>query len=364
MNVLRPRIGVSMQLIFVLLLTGCCLCPEPETKVTAGWSYVPEDKTLLTRFVPMAAGGALASTPRGDVYAIDTSGREMLLVEGIQSEPRSRVVFNTTGDTFGILRSDGFTIYDAQGTKLSTQPIQRGMYKLVPSGQRIYSPEVREEGPEDRTVINARILDRLGTVQAVWPAPGLEISRLTSQHLVYVTNTELVKTTLAGTELWRTPVPVRKIKISEDGVYSIINSAYASNRILHYKESTGMGTDTFDGPVWNLAISPGGRYAAATSQTELHIYADGLIQHATKLAVEFAVSVDVNDRGEVLVGGQAMDHAAYVALYDQGGSLLWEDRSGPDNNAWRPEVKFDTAGDHYLVRHKDRLVSYRIERSP
>jgi hypothetical protein len=325
---------------------------------------VPEDKTLLVRFVALTAGGALASSPMGDVYTIDSSGRGTLLLKGNEIEPRPRVVFNASGDTFGILRSNGFTFYDAQGTKLSTLPVRPGMYKLVPSSQRIYSPEVHEQGPEDRMVINARILDRLGAVQATWPAPGLEISRITSQHLVYATTTELVKTTLTGTELWRTPVRIRKFKISADGVHSIINSAHTSNRIHHYKESTEIGTDTFDHPIWNLAISPGGRYSAATSQTELHIYADGITQHTIKLAVDYAVSVDVNDKGEVLVGGQAADHAGYVVLYDQGGSLLWEDRSGQDNNAWRPEVRFDSTGDHYVVRHKDRLSSYTIERSP
>lgn len=355
---------LALAVILLILLVWFWLCPEPDAPVSVGWSSVPDDATHFARFLPLAAGGALASTREGDVYAIDSGGRETLLLAASEPPAPTRVVFNGTGDTFGILHEDGFSVYDAQGGKLSDLPLQPGFYKLVPSGRRIYSPEVREDGPEDRTVINARILDGLGVVQASWPVPGLEISRLTSQHLVYATATELIKTTLAGTELWRTPVRVRKLAVSDDATRSIVNSARDSNTIHQFAEETMIGTDRFERAVWNLAISPDGRHSAATSQTELRMYQDGVLKHAIELPVEFAVSVDVNDRGGVLVGGQAARHVAYVALYDAGGALIWEDRSAPDDNAWRPEVRFDASGDHCVVRHKDKLTSYTIDWSP
>jgi hypothetical protein len=157
---------------------------------------------------------------------------------------------------------------------------------------------------------------------------------------------------------------VRKIEISRDAVYGIVNSAFDSSKIHIYKEETELGNDNVDGPVWNIAISPDGRFAAASSQTRLHIYADGTRIAAIDLNLEYTVSVAVNNSGEVLVGGQKSGHGAHVALYDRDGALLWEESAGTDNSAWRPEVRFDTSGDHYFVRHKERLASYSIVRAP
>jgi hypothetical protein len=201
-------------------------------------------------------------------------------------------------------------------------------------------------------------------VLASWPAQGLEISRLTSQHLVYATNTELVKTTLSGKELWRIPIKVRKLTISSDAVYSLVNSAYTSSKIHYLKNDTELGSDDLGGSVWNLTISPGGRRAAASTQARLHFYADGSRRASIDLNLEYTVSIDVNDRGEVLVGGQTKEHAASLALYRENGALLWKASSGKETSAWRPEVRFATDGDHFLVRYKDRLASYMIERGP
>jgi len=357
-------IGILVIVLLLLFLVFRCSQKEPAVQVSPDWSYTPEPEKPLARFVPLADGGVLAATPAGDVLAIDAHGGETLLVPAGVSAVQPRVVFNATGDTFGILRGETFELYDRQGTKLSALPVQPGMFKLVPSSRKIYSPEVRQGGPEDRLVLNARILDAVGTVQASWPAQGLEISRLTDQHLVYATADELVKTTLSGTELWRVPIRVRKLKISQDAIHSLVNSAYSSSKIHLFKEENELGSDDLGAPVWNIAISPDGRYAAASTQTRLHIYADGAVRQAIQLGVEYAVSIAVNNRGEVLVGGQKTGHTAHVALYNWKGALLWQESAGTDDSAWRPEVRFDATGDHYLVRYKDRLASYMIVRAP
>ncbi|MEJ2308074.1 MAG: hypothetical protein P8Z31_07410 [Gammaproteobacteria bacterium] len=358
------RLLVILLLILFLLLLGRYCGRAPEIAISPDWTYTPANEKPLARFVPLADGKLLAATPDGEVIAIDDAGNETLLVPAVPSEYRPRVIFNATGDSFGILRGANFEHYDPQGTKISEIPFQAGTFKLVPASRKIYSPEVREFGEDNRKVLNARILDSHGAVQATWPAPGLEVSRLTNQHLVYATSEELVKTTLTGAELWRVPIRVRKLRVSRDASHSIVNSAYDSGMIHTYKEETELGSDDLGGPVWNIAISPDGRYAAASTQTVLHIYADGTRVAAIDPGLEYAVSIAVNNKGEVLVGGQKSGHAAHVALYDRNGAMLWEESSGTDDSAWRPEVRFAPSGDRYLVRHKDRLTSYSIERAP
>ncbi len=357
----RQGMAVIILLLSLLLLNGCTSCQAPQAEVSQVWDYVPEDKASWVGYMPLADGRVLAATRNGDVYAVDNGGSGKRLVKG--GEVPTRVIFNHGGDTFGTLRSDSFTVYDSQGIKLLKLPNQPGAYKLVPPGTDIYSPKVQEKGPELRTVLSARILDHQGNLKSEWPAPGLLISRLSPQYLLYATETEWIKTTLAGSELWRTPVRIRKVRISRDGTYSLINSAHTSETILYYKEDQLIGTDNFDGPVWNLAISPEGRYTVATSQNALRLYESGQRQYEVKLDLAFTVSVDVNERGEVLVGGQAKDHSAYVMLYDHTGLQLWQTQAAPDDNAWRPEVRFDPTGDRCLVRYKDRLAAYQIERN-
>ena len=102
-----------------------------------------------------------------------------------------------------------------------------------------------------------------------------------------------------------------------------------------------MGNDDLGSPVWNIAISPDGGHAAATTRTGLSLYADGARLYSIDLDLEYTVSVAVNNNGEVLVGGQKSGHAAQVALYSRDGVLLWEESSGTDNSAWRPEVRFE-----------------------
>lgn len=357
-------IGTLVIILLLLLLVLRCSQKVPEVQVSPDWNYTPGPERPVARFVRLADGDLLAATPAGEVVAIDANGGETMLVPASVAELQPRVVFNATGDTFGILRGEAFELYDREGRKLSELPVQAGMFKLVPSSRKVYSPEVRQDGPEDRLVINARILDSLGAVQASWPAQGLEISRLTDQHLVYATSEELVKTTLSGTELWRVPIRVRKMEISPDAVHTLVNSAYNSSEIHLFKEEVELASDDLGGPVWNIAISPDGRFAAATTQTRLHIYADGGLVQKIELGVEYAVSIDVNNRGEVLVGGQKAGHTAATVLYDRNGVLLWQESAGTDDSAWRPEVRFDAPGDHYVVRYRDRLASYTIVRGP
>jgi WD40 repeat protein len=306
----------------------------------------------------------LTSTSNGDVYVIDGSGMGVRLYAGKTEPPRPFVVFNPSGHTFGVLADNTFTLYDAAGGQLGVLPPEPGMYKQVPSCQLLYSPEVPGKDPEAARVTNGRILDAAGTVKATFPADGLIFSRLTSTHILYATNTELVKSTFLGVEQWRTPVKMRLFEISGNGDRIIVNSAADSAVVYHYTENIKTGSDSLDEPVWNIAISPSGTYSAATSKKELHVYEAGLRQSRISLPVAYAVSLDVNDNGEVLVGGQDDDFTSHVLMYDPAGNLLWEETSVTDNNAWRPGVHFNPGGDTYVIRYKDGLKFYTITRRP
>jgi hypothetical protein len=233
------------------------------------------------------------------------------------------------------------------------------MFKQVPSSQLVYSPEVQGD-PENMHVSKGRILDAMGAVKWTFPANGLKFSRLTSAHIIYSTGLELVKSTFQGVEVWRTPVKVRKFEISGNSGRLIVNDAEDSAKVYHYNGGSRGGTDSLNAPVWNLAMSPGGKYSAASSQTKLHVYVDGNRESRVSLPVAYAVSLDINDKGEALVGGQDSDFTSHVLMYDASGYLLWEEKSVTDNNAWQPGVHFNPGGDSFVIRFKDGLKYYTI----
>ncbi len=359
MKKLRKICGSLFLFPLLLGLVGCCCICKPKVEVRTDWTYPPPESVHFARVTAAPSGKILTSTRSGDVYSIDSSGTGVRLYVGKTVPPRPFVVFNPTGDTFGVLADNKFTLYDAAGSQLGVLPVEPGMFKQVPSSQLIYSPEVRGD-PENMQVIKGRILDATGAVKSTFPASGLKFSRLTGAHILYSTGTELVKSTFQGVEEWRTPEMVRKFEISKNGDRIIVNSAADSAIVYHYTGSTLTGTDSVDAPVWNLAISPGGKYSAAASQTKLQVYVDAQRESRVSLPVTYTVSLDINDLGEVLVGGQDSDFTSHVLMYDPVGNLLWEEKSVTDNNAWRPEVRFNPGGDTYVIRFKEGLKYYTI----
>lgn len=351
--------GCLILLQLMMTLAGCSLFTcDPAVTIRKDWSYVTAD---AVQFVQAAAsdGKILTSTRNGDVYTIDNSGAGTRLYEGKTIPPQPRIEINPLGNTFGVLANSQFTLYDAAGNQLGVQPVTPGMFKQVPNSQLVYSPEVQGD-PENMCVTKVRILDAVGTVKWAFPVDGLQFSRLTAAHIIYSTGLELVKCTFQGVELWRTPVKIRKFEISGNGDRLIVNDAENSTRVYHYNGKNRIKTDSFDAPVWNLAVSSNGKYSAASSQTKLHTYVDGERESKVSLPVAFAVTLDVNDKGEVLVGGQDSDFTSHVLMYDTDGYLLWEEKSVTDNSAWQPGVRFNPGGDSFVIRFKDGLKYYTI----
>lgn len=355
------KIGGYFLLFHLLLgLWGCSFfgC-KPEVTIRKDWSYVTPGTVQFVQAILTPDGKILTSTRNGDVYTINSSGAGTRLYEGTTVPPQPFIEINPTGNTFGVLANNQFTLYDAAGNQLGVQPVSPGFFKQIPNSQLVYSPEV-EGDPENMHVSKIRILNAAGAIKWAFPVDGLKFSRLTAAHIIYSTGLELVKSTFQGGYVWSTPVKVRKFEISKNGDQLIVNDAENSAKVYHYKGAIPIETDSLKAPVWNLVMSPGGQYSAASSQTKLHVYMDGKRQSQISLPVAYAVSLDINDKGETLVGGQDNDFTSHVLMYDASGYLLWEEKSVTDNNAWQPGVRFNPGGDSFVIRFKDGLKYYTI----
>jgi hypothetical protein len=349
--------------IFLLpLLAAGCISPDTrQVVVQPGWFVEAAKSIHFARISTSSDGSILASTRKGVVYAIDTKGSEKIVYRGGSRPPYPFVSFNPGGKTFGVLAENTFTLFDAGGKKLGMIETEHGMIKQIPSTTLLFSPEVKTRSDEEWEVTGGRIINPDGTTVSSFPVRHMQFSRLTKEHIFYAAHKEFRKTAFTGKEEWQIPLAVRKFEISAEGTMIIINSASDSKRVLHYKDNSRTGEDIFLTPVWNLAISADGVYSAATSQVELRMYYNGKTEKKIRLPVFYAVSLDINEKGEVLVGGQDENFTSHVMMYSKAGVLLWEEKSIVDANAWRPEVRFTPGGETFIIRYKNGIKQYTIK---
>jgi len=212
-------------------------------------------------------------------------------------------------------------------------------------------------------VINGRVINAVGEIQSTFPAEGLQFHRLTPDFVFFATVTEFVKTKITGEEAWRIPLRVEKFETAKDGEHLIVNFGEDTRVVMHYLNKEQVAKTALDSVVWNLAISKSGKYSVATTQKVAHVFLEGVLQHSVSLPLEFAISADISDIGEVIVGGQNEDHQGHLLLINDAGNIVWESLGDVDDHAFRPHVRFYQDEDHFVVLDSNGLTAFIINRS-
>lgn len=244
-------------------------------------------------------------------------------------------------------------------TPLTSSPPERHA-KRIPGSDLVLKLQTRVEG-EEIAVDGARILRPDGGVAAELAAPGLEISRVLPDRILYSLPDSLHAVRLDGTELWRAGVAVHKFESAADR--TILVPRRVPGRVIHLDGPREASSTRVDGVVWNLAIAPGGRYSAATTKTTLYLFDRGTLLAEVRLPLAYANTLDVSDRGEVLIGGQGERGDGHVLLYQGRGELAWRTTTSLDRNAYRPAVRFNPAGDGFLVLERRGASAYTFSGS-
>lgn len=327
--------------------------------VKKAWGETPVQPPGGGDFVeasPRPGGGWLAATD-SRVFSVSAEGALAPVASG------ERAVSNPGGDTFGLYQGGGFRVFDAAGAPLGTfpgvEPFQ--YFKLIPGGNLVFAPRVRVT-QETGTVESVRILRPDGSVVADFLAPGLEISRLSPDRIVYTQPSSLTARRLDGTVLWSAPRAVHKLESTGDR--TLLVPRFVQGQVVHLSGAAEVASTAVDGTVWNLAMAPQGTYSAATTRTSLYVFQDGQPAAEVRLPVASANSLAVSDRGEILVGGQGPGGEGRILLYHFQGNLLWEGPAGLDRAGYRPAVHFAPGGDRFLVLERQGLTAYDIVRSP
>jgi hypothetical protein len=306
---------------------------------------------IFVEAAPRTDGTVVAATGNG-VFVLAPGGAVKPLGSG------DRAVLDPIGGAYGLWTKDTFEIFDAAGGRLGSLPAPPfSLFKLAPGGKFVYAPRV-EVNHEEPWVKELRLMRPDGSVLLEIPAPGLEISRLDADRIVYTLPSSLVARTLDGKELWSVKMDIHQFETAADR--TILVPRYVEGRVVHLAKGQRISESPVEGVVWNLAIASDGRLSAATTQRLLYIFLDGKRTAQVSLPVTYANSLAVSDRGLVLIGGQGARGEGRLLLYDRQGTLLWQGEAGVDTNGYRPDVRFAPGGGRFVVLERRGLTVYDI----
>jgi hypothetical protein len=347
------RSGVLRAFFALLCAALTAASAEAGTQVQKVWGpLLPREGGFFLEAAPRDDGSVLAATGKA-VSAIDPQGGVSLLGQG------DRALLNPGGETYALLHQGNLDVFDAVGQPLGGFAVTgsgRDIFKLIPGTDLVYAPRVHAS-EETVGIDSVRIVDPNLKPVGEFDAHGLEISRFAADRIVFTQPKLLEARGLDGSLLWHAEVDVHKLETAAD--WAIVVPRYRKGQVLHYFKGERAGAQAVEGTVWNLAISPAGRFSVATTRTILYLFQDGRLIQSIPIRVESISAVDVSDRGEVLVSGQP----AQMFLYDSRGALLWQEAGGADPNAYRPGIHFAPKGDRFIVIEKRGLSAYAIERS-
>jgi len=298
------------------------------------------------------------------VYKIDALGTKSLIFnEGTERKPK----MHPMGNIFGVYKPGIFSVYDEDGTILSSFPSHEYyFFRFIPRSDRILGYHllwmIEDFGIVDRIDIMAYDGSIFNSIN--FNNLSISVASMNGNFLFISTDTELIKFNLDGTEQWRLPVQLKNYKVSENGDKLIGVSYQDSKTIFHYEENVLLNSTTLEEPIWDISISPDGIYSIATTSNKVHIFVDASFRKSVTLPLRWTVTADISNVGEIVVSGQSEDHQGHVLLISNWGNLLWEIETCIDGNGWRPYVEYIFDDDTFYIKTRDGISLFSIKRFP
>lgn len=361
------RRPIAISLLACLALAACSgkreSTAENRESLTAAvlkWK-VPSQAPFV--HVALRSDGSALATTHDDVVAIDTAGHASVVHDGPPPPQGPRPVVSEGSDGFLLPGNGQVRVYDASGGAKTKIALGINEYAVfVPGSLRTFVPLAESSDPEHGRVVKARVLDESGKVASTFVAEDLVQSRVTASHVLWATRKDLTKTKLDGSKVWTLPIRAQKLEASADAGRLVVNRGGDTRVVQLYAETKLLGSHTFDAPIWNIAIAPAGRFAAANSKTTLRIFDNGKQRASIALGNVYPVSLDVADDGAVLLGLQdGKKPATRATLYDASGTSSWSQTFASDRNAYRPDVRFTPDGSGFAVRDAAGLSFFSRE---
>ena len=178
----------------------------------------------------------------------------------------------------------------------------------------------------------------------------------------YPTESQLTVTDLTQTPLYDVELGagVRLVRVSDDGTHLALQLDSAD--VTHVENGVASPPYTPDATVWDVKLAPGGRFSSFSQATpgRITLFDAGRWLRARALPLEYVNTFDVNDSGDVVVGGQDAEGRAHVLILDANLDVQFTCAGGPDDGAYSPSVRFTRDGRRAIALFNDRLTVFGV----
>jgi hypothetical protein len=311
---------------------------------------------------PRPDGSLLAST-RSAVYFVSPSGNAKPVAPLREKPPTERAILNPSGELFAVARGERLTLHGADGVAFDSAKIgSRDAVRLLPGRKGFVDPVVVDgDDPEGGEVRDAIVFDA-GHEVGRFSAPGLRATRPTADNVFFRTGSVVAKTDHKGQPLWSMQVAARLFEPDAAGRHLVLARNDDPRRVAVYEENKLKGDTGLKNPIWNVAMAPGGTFAAACSKNDLAVFTDGVRTGSNQLGEGRPVALAISDQGLALVGYQdPAKRRATVRGFDAKGAELWQIEVPYGEHAYRPDPRFFPNGKGFVVRHEEGLSAYNVE---
>lgn len=330
-------INFLWRLLFIeLVLVGLWACVDEPNFVP---SHIPEGsfvKLETTSGAPMLAVGKKA------VYSLKGSNGWRSVYRAPKSTyGKFHVELSPDAQHFGVYLGSKLFIHDVNGTQhgqLDTPPLGY-RHKLIGRG-RVLSPVVEQTGVHDGRVVALEVRNIDDALLARIAVSNVRFTRTSADYIVVATASTINRYLLDGQLVWTFALAAHDIAVADEADRMLVVDAHDTRRVLHLANGKQISSTEFRAPIWNVALSYRGQYAAVTTRSRLHLFHHARLINTIELPIAYAISLAVQKDGRTLVGAQRSDHTGVVLCYGSRGKLLSSETLNIDDNAFRPKVRW------------------------
>ena len=343
----------TLALMGLLLTLGSNPVTASCLEVQAQWQGPAQVQDQLFESGAFLNDGSVLASTGGSLYRLETDGESELIYSG------GRVLLDPQAPLYGFFEGQAMQVFDLNGEHRGQVQAEPLGVSLFPGAELIFVPSA-DFGHDSVTVRSAAFFKPEGTVAGVVEISDLFSFQLDGDRFAYSTHDTAYVHGLEGDLLHKVEGSFHKFKIAGDQILAVERG---TGKILLFHGDTVVFEREMDEAVWNLGISPSGRFKVASTKNKLYAFDGHQLMAEAPLSVAFANSVTISDHGEILVGAQDGKGGMEIQLLDIKGNLLWSGGHGQEERGFWPAVSFDADGNRFLVISLHGLSAYSISRS-
>jgi hypothetical protein len=341
-------------------ITGTCNNPARAgctLSQTIQWTAAGETEQLFGAVIPRTDGTLWAAGILG-AYRVDATGKATLFSP---TSAKKFVIDPVDGGHIGVVSGDTFVIYDASGTQEESVGLPADASVTLAPGRALAAMRLMT-GSED---------DGMETTTVRFAGEGRDVSFsvsdfrrsfLTRDYYIYTTTTETIVHDFEGNEVHRYSAAADLMAASV-GSKAFAFVVHGSTNVVYTQLPAGALGAPFalDGPVWNLALSPDGRFMVATTKQKVCLFLDGLLVNTVSIPVAYIISADVSNEGLVVLGTQNSDETTQLhGLGPQGVTGFALSRPSKDSRGYHPDVHFTPSGHGFVSSERNGASIFNL----